>query len=89
VLARTIHRQDRGNRLTWLELVGPRLSRSDEAGAGASHLYEYGWTLGFRISPAPGSVRGRTASCAGSESMTFRQDMQRRPCECREPCHHP
>ena len=54
MLARTIHRQDKGSRLTWLEIVGPRLSGSDEAaGGGSSHLYEYGWTLGFRISPVP------------------------------------
>jgi len=59
VLARTIHRQDRDSGLTWLEVVGPRLSRSDEAAeTDSSHLYEYGWTLGFRISAVPGEREG-------------------------------
>ena len=54
MLARTIHRQDRDSRLVWLELVGPRLSRSDASAPGndTPHLYEYGWTLGYRIGPA-------------------------------------
>jgi hypothetical protein len=57
VLARTIHRQDKTTGLTWMELVGPRLSRY-EAGTGASRLYEYGWTLGFRLGAAPREREG-------------------------------
>ena len=37
MLARTIHRQDKTTGLTWMELVGPRLSRY-EAGTGAARL---------------------------------------------------
>lgn len=59
MLARTIHRQDSDSGLTWLEVVGPRLSRSDEAAeTDSSHLYEYGWTLGFRISAVPREREG-------------------------------
>jgi hypothetical protein len=59
VLARTIHIQDSESGLTWLEVVGPTLSQSEGANeTDSSHLYEYGWTLGFRISPVTSERTG-------------------------------
>jgi len=51
MLSRTICNQSSGKGLNWLEVIGPNRPRPD--GKGSSHLYEYGWTLGYRIQPVP------------------------------------
>jgi len=54
MLIRKLDQHSGGKGIVWFEVVGhPMPIKAAGSQTGSSHIYEYGWTLGYQLKPAP------------------------------------